>query len=375
MSTDLYGIRVLDVVPGESRARFRVFVVYYDTEDRSHAPLPDDPSFFFRALWEAAQDRPATSSPSMRAIDLDEAGDPWWIAANSHRYVRRTTRIAARNHPVADDGWARLHDFYYERDGRWRDEDLLVQADYDVEVTDPRWLEPLSPGYSWATASYAVESDQVLADDAPTVLDLREPAVTLRPFPDEETDEGTPSDVAFSDDGAFLAVTSQACELVVFRTGDWGEHTRVAWSSLWGQDIRWVPGTHQVTGRGDGATRAYDVDSDTEVDVRGRLPEAPDRTDTISRPDGNHVVAGEQGRLDLVRVSDNALLMRGRTGGRYLGGLSWSPDGDLFAASVITGYDGYGGYVRIYRAAPPVAEPSKTTTAHQPAPSRTGTRP
>ncbi|MFD8867820.1 WD40 repeat domain-containing protein [Streptomyces sp. NPDC059590] len=287
MSTDLYGIRVLDVAPEASRVRFRVFVVYYDTESRTHAPLPDDPSFFFTLLWEAANRLPVSSLHPLRRIGVDEVLAPEWVAAHTHRYVRRIERTATRNHPAAEADWQRLQDFYHERDGRWAHEDLLVQADYDVEVTDARWLGALSAGHGWATASYATTADQVLEADAPTVLDLRRPAVTLDPFPGEEDDDGTPSDLAFSDDGRYLAVTSQACELVVFRTDDWSEHVRVPHSSLWGQDIQWVPGTHQLTkrvrwGRGaeDGAaaTRAYDVDTGAEVDVPPQPREARSRT-------------------------------------------------------------------------------------------------
>ncbi|WBB59075.1 WD40 repeat domain-containing protein [Streptomyces sp. WMMC500] len=446
MSTDLYGVRILSIAPDALSARLRVFVVYYDTHDRSHAPLPHDPSFFFRVLWEATRERPGDSFHPLRMLDTDQVLEPDWVAANSHRYVRRIKQVATRNHPVLPKKWADLHDFYYERKGAWQDEDLLVQADYDVEVTDRRWLESLRPGDGWGTTSYPTDSDQIPADDAPTVLDLREPALTLDVFAGGETDAGTPSDLAFSDDGQYLAMTSQACELVVLRTDDWSEHARVADSALWGQDIQWVPGTHRITGRvieGGGTlddeapTRAYDVDTGTEVDVppqprearsrtgRYRVDGSRDRVEVLTssgtarrlplpgqgsvsdvcftgdetrmfarqgkdvhvldpetghalgtlavaggpavvRPDGEYVAACgpssatrmEARLIDLWRVSDGELLMRCRTGGRYLSTLTWSPDGSMLAASVITGHEGYGGGVRIYRAGPPVEPPA-----------------
>ena len=55
MSTDIYGVRVLDVDPKELRVRFKVFAVYYDTGSQSCPPVPDDPGFFFFLLWEAAR--------------------------------------------------------------------------------------------------------------------------------------------------------------------------------------------------------------------------------------------------------------------------------------------------------------------------------
>jgi hypothetical protein len=195
MATDLYGIRVLDVAPDELRVRFRVFVVYYDTESRTHAPLPDDPSFFFSLLREAARRLPIATPHPLRMVDVYEVLDSDWLAAHTHRYVRRIERIATLNHPVAEADWQRLHDFYYERDGRWEHEDLLAQADYDVEVTDARWLESLSPGHGWATASYPITAAAALgrayrkkATDEPALV--AEGAFRLGEMAAEDGDRG-----------------------------------------------------------------------------------------------------------------------------------------------------------------------------------------
>ncbi|MGR6998003.1 hypothetical protein ACU686_07715 [Yinghuangia aomiensis] len=50
MSTDIYGVRVLDVDPKELRVRFKVFAVYYDTGSETFPPVPDDSAFFFFLL-------------------------------------------------------------------------------------------------------------------------------------------------------------------------------------------------------------------------------------------------------------------------------------------------------------------------------------
>ncbi|MFC4911868.1 WD40 repeat domain-containing protein [Actinomadura gamaensis] len=440
MSTDLYGVRVLDVRPDEARVRFRVFVVYYDTGSRTHAPLSDDPSLFFQFLWEAARHADGGTAPNaLRDVTTEQRLDRNWVETYAHRYVRRVVRVAARNDPVSD--WSGLMDFYYDRGGRWADEERLVQGDFDVEVTDARLLDPLVPGLAWGSAAYPLEADQVLEADAPTVLDLRTPAVVLEPF-DGAYDAGTPSDLAFSDDGEYLAVTSQECELVVFRTADWSEQARVSDSPLWGQDIQWVPGRHVITkrvieGGGDlddeAAVEAYDLRTGATVPIdpqpreyrsrTGRYradgssggtvhlltrdagprrvhvpgwasgisftgdetrmfvgggteihavdPESGTLLRTLTgvegasglavRPDGAYLTTfsgadgvGERDRLDLWRVSDGALLMRCRSGGYYVAGRSWSPDGTMFAAAVITGNDGYDGEVRIYRPGPPM---------------------
>ncbi|MEU7739443.1 hypothetical protein [Nonomuraea sp. NPDC049158] len=130
------------------------------THDKDHAGLPDgDPGFFFKMLWDAAYNHREMEPYDVLMVTMDEFLDENWVAANSKRYIRQVERVATRNYPVTDDGWADLNDFYYERDGQWQDENLLVQADYDIEVTDPRWLAALVPGHSWGTPVYSIAAD------------------------------------------------------------------------------------------------------------------------------------------------------------------------------------------------------------------------
>jgi len=381
MSTDLYGVHVLEVAPEESRVRFRVYVVYYETGRRTHAGLPDDASFFVCELWRAAEGAPLTWLDPLWMVTTEQICDEGWLSANTHRFVRRIERISTRNHPVPAGNWPLLKDFYYERNGRWTDTHLLVQADFDVHVTDPRHLSALKPGQGWGTTSYAVPSDEVIeTEDA--VVHLGSPALVLDPFGGEQDDDGTPSDVAFSDDGVFLAVTNQACELVVFRTEDWSEQLRLRESPLWGQDIRWIPGTHRIAGRtiegvpDTAPGRAFDVDTGTEVDGAPQRPTTPPllRTregrkllDSLSgshdhafRPGGEYLVAADDAEFSLWRVEDGELLSRGHTEGEIFRAFAWSPDGETLVASVVTGSQGYGGHFRVYGPGRP-EEPEPTT--------------
>ena len=95
MSTDLYGVRVLEVAPRESRVRFRVYVVYYDTAARTHAPIPDDPSFFVQELWRAAKEAPLTELHPLWRVTVEQICDEGWLAAETHRFDRRAGRKAA----------------------------------------------------------------------------------------------------------------------------------------------------------------------------------------------------------------------------------------------------------------------------------------
>ncbi|GAB3441495.1 hypothetical protein GCM10027570_07750 [Streptomonospora sediminis] len=154
MSTDLFGVRVLGVEPERRLLRLRVFVVYYEPAWGTHL-LPDDPSFFFRVLWEGAEEHGTggTAKPLTDLVDIGEFLDQDWVDTHTRRFVARVDRVATRNHPLDAEAWNRLDTFYYERDGRWQDEHLLAQGDYEVEVTDSRWLEGLYSGAAWGTTA------------------------------------------------------------------------------------------------------------------------------------------------------------------------------------------------------------------------------
>ncbi|MPY54363.1 tetratricopeptide repeat protein [Streptomyces acidicola] len=165
MSTDLFGVRVLDLDHEQRRVRFRVFVVYYEPSWGTGELLPGDSSFFFRVLWEAAEDfTPHRYGPLTDVVTLDEFLNEGWVESNTHRFVAGVERVAVRNHSVSDEDFERLAMFYYEREGGWQDEEQLAQGDYDVHVTDARWMESLRVGQSWGTTSYAGDSDGLQAD-------------------------------------------------------------------------------------------------------------------------------------------------------------------------------------------------------------------
>jgi WD40 repeat protein len=185
----------------------------------------------------------------------------------------------------------------HQRDDGWPDEDRLVQADYEVQVTDPRWLEHLRPGLSWETGYYPDPTrPRLRAEDAPHVPDLTEPEAVLTPFAGSE-DSDDIADLAFSDDGRFLAVTGEDGELAVYDTDNRSERLRLSPDSA-GRDIMWVPGGHVVTLKEDEYDEvrpwAYDLDADAETDV----PVEPGRV--RSRTGRFRVEYGAGGRADFV---------------------------------------------------------------------------
>ncbi|MCP4220285.1 MAG: WD40 repeat domain-containing protein [bacterium] len=211
MSTDLYGIRVQLLEPGKKKVSLKVFVVYYDTENKSHQPLPKDHSFFLRILWDKGDVRFANGGPIGKEISVEQYLDEKWVDENTHRYIERVEQVSQTN--VEDYGTYR--DFYYEHAGRWEDEDKLVQADYEVYVTDARYLEHLEDGMSWGTTAYETNAVTLSRDYAEILPDLSVPCRRLEPFIGEK-EKGTPATMTFNADGSLLMVVSQVNEIAVF---------------------------------------------------------------------------------------------------------------------------------------------------------------
>ncbi len=165
MSTDLYRVRVLDLDPTQNKVTFRVFLVYYDWSG-----VPTDPSFFFRILWDEADARFGGGGPLGEEVDVRHYLDEAWVNANTYRFVERVTRLSLRNDPLPPGKSPPT--FVY--DG-YSNEDALTQGDYEVIVTDPRWLAHLKVGQTWQTTSYETKAqmpkgrDTVLMDAAKPV--------------------------------------------------------------------------------------------------------------------------------------------------------------------------------------------------------------
>jgi hypothetical protein len=148
MSTDLYRIRVLKLEPSARKVTFRVFLVYYDWEG-----VPTDASFFFRILRDEADNRLGEGGPLLDEVSEEQYLDEQWVDANTQRFVERVTRLSAKNLKFAED--KKPPTFVYDS---FEDEDSLTQGDYEVIVTDARWLQHLHKDQTWQTASYDTQA-------------------------------------------------------------------------------------------------------------------------------------------------------------------------------------------------------------------------
>jgi hypothetical protein len=154
-----YRVRVLDVDPDVRRTRIRASVCLYQFRDGTDGglepqrPLPADATFFLCLLWEQAHTTRGTLAEHLTA---DDVYTPAVINDLCVWFVDRVQQVAVRNDPPIGLRWPEMSDGNSEKEWRstfWKHEDQLTQADYDVWVTDQRWIQHMSTGQTWDTTT------------------------------------------------------------------------------------------------------------------------------------------------------------------------------------------------------------------------------
>lgn len=143
MSTDLYGIRVLE--KKDQELKIKVFLTYYDMDY-----IPNSKAFFLMVLWEkAAMDEEGLLA---QEISDEQIFNEDYMDEHAPKYISKVKETAALNYPVKN--LSSYSTFYYEREGQWKDEDLLAQKDFVITMTDAKWIEELKEGMSWGTTAH-----------------------------------------------------------------------------------------------------------------------------------------------------------------------------------------------------------------------------
>jgi len=139
MSTDLYGVRVLERV-----GRVLLLDVFCVYGDITFLPDPNNPHFFVQLLWDK---NPGSAAAAARWPE--RLTDTPWLFENAARFIERVELLALDNYPGELEAT-----FYYHRDGGWEGEERLPRGRYRVEAADVRWVDHLSAGQSWGTTCY-----------------------------------------------------------------------------------------------------------------------------------------------------------------------------------------------------------------------------
>ncbi|MBK7885049.1 MAG: hypothetical protein IPJ81_15645 [Chitinophagaceae bacterium] len=84
----------------------------------------------------------------------------------TYKFIDNVEQLSTKNYPLTD--YSGYQDFYYIRDYNpylkedmmWKEEyeDKLVQAEYNVCVTDARYIQHLKEDMVWGTTSYETKA-------------------------------------------------------------------------------------------------------------------------------------------------------------------------------------------------------------------------
>lgn len=143
MSTDVYGYRTLK--REGKKLTVKVFNVYKDWQ--GFFPSPNNPTFFYSIITEMNEELQA---------EIKGRGDKWYdedvMRELAPEYIRHVEVMDIEN-PFEE-----MEDtFYYEKDGKWKDEKKLPQVTYEIEVADEKLLGTIAAGISEGTTCYQAE--------------------------------------------------------------------------------------------------------------------------------------------------------------------------------------------------------------------------
>ncbi|EQC25913.1 hypothetical protein SDRG_16212 [Saprolegnia diclina VS20] len=176
MATALYRIRVVRVHRGKCIVVFRVYNVYYDgchtvpSDASFFVLLLDEDPFLFLSYATVGPKRSFSNANEHFAIASNgQALDYDWMTANAHKFVKRVEQTAYAPATLKTNATFVYSGFKQERQ--------LEQGVYEVEYTDPKWIEHFQVGHVWQ--SYCFDMLHCLPIDTSHL----EPVATPKPRP------------------------------------------------------------------------------------------------------------------------------------------------------------------------------------------------
>lgn len=158
MSIGLYGIRIQKVEAKQRRLYLKVLVIDYEPTHRTHMPLPNDHSFFLRVLWDTGHQLKGESTPITNDISEEQISSDEWVNNNTYRFIKSSTLEELYNPTITDYLWSILEEYYVVKNGKWKHENHLLQADFMIYVAHKKYLSHLKKGMTWNTTAYEAKA-------------------------------------------------------------------------------------------------------------------------------------------------------------------------------------------------------------------------
>ncbi|KDO21218.1 hypothetical protein SPRG_13718 [Saprolegnia parasitica CBS 223.65] len=179
MATKLYRVRVVRVHRGKcivvscTCLLFRVYNIYYDggrtvpSDASFFVFLLDDDRFLFRSYANVGPNSvfPSANEPFAIATNGHRL-NPAWMKAKAHAFVKRVERTAYSPSTLETNPAFVYSGYQQERQ--------LEQGVYEVEYTDPKWIEHCKVGHVWQTCCFD------MLHSMPIVISRIEPTTKLK---------------------------------------------------------------------------------------------------------------------------------------------------------------------------------------------------
>ena len=114
----------------------------------------DESNVALQLLWDAKPSDKRKKEPLGKEISADNILDPAWVPANEAQYISSVSIPLTKNYPVSGEH-AGLEGKALEK--FWATKKNLPYAEYEISVTDPKWIAHISKGQEWSSSAINYE--------------------------------------------------------------------------------------------------------------------------------------------------------------------------------------------------------------------------
>jgi len=120
-----------------SKVKLKVFIIFPDGTD-----FWDSKNFALQLIFDSARTL-SNNCALTDSITEEQIADNYWLVNFDEDYIRSVTLENIQNFPFTENFILNLEN-----------PQQLPQADYSIEVTNPKWIAHLKEGSVWESAAY-----------------------------------------------------------------------------------------------------------------------------------------------------------------------------------------------------------------------------